>query len=126
MGAGGGREARRGRRLGKGNWSGRVMERVVRMLWGWLSGCWGGNGDGKRWVSTAGSEVGEGNGSGSIMERDLRVGGGAFVGRCALGSVLLPDLQVKSVQGLRVIDASALRVMQFSSGPMASTYMLAE
>lgn len=58
--------------------------------------------------------------------RDSAGWAGHFVGGCAVGSVLRADLQVKSVQGLRVIDASALRVMPLSSGPMASTYMLAE
>lgn len=49
-----------------------------------------------------------------------------FVGGCAVGPVLRGDLTVKGVKGLRVIDASVFRSMPISSGPMASTYMLAE
>lgn len=49
-----------------------------------------------------------------------------FVAGCAVGSVLQPNLTVKGVSGLRVIDASVFRTMPASAGPMASTYMLAE
>lgn len=58
--------------------------------------------------------------------RDSAGWAGHFVGGCAVGSVLRPNLEVKGVRGLRVIDASALSVMPLSAGPMASTYMLAE
>ena len=49
-----------------------------------------------------------------------------FVGGCAVGSVLDGDFKVKGVEGLRVIDSSAIREMPISAGPMASTYMIAE
>ena len=49
-----------------------------------------------------------------------------FVGGCAVGRVVGDDLKVLRVKNLRIIDASVLRVLPASSGPMASVYMLAE
>lgn len=49
-----------------------------------------------------------------------------FVGGCAVGSVVDDTLKVKGVTGLRVIDASVLRRIPLSAGPMASVYMVAE
>lgn len=51
---------------------------------------------------------------------------GHFVGGCPVGSVLRSDLSVRKLKGLRVVDSSALSIIPLSSGPMASTYMLAE
>lgn len=51
---------------------------------------------------------------------------GHFVGGCAVGLVLRPDLRVRQVKGLRVVDASSLSSIPTSAGPMASVYMLAE
>lgn len=58
--------------------------------------------------------------------RESTISGYHFVGGCAVGSVLKPDLRVKRVQGLRVVDASVFRELPSSAGPMASVYMLAE
>ncbi len=51
---------------------------------------------------------------------------GHYVGGCAVGSVLHPDLTVRNVSHLRVVDASSLSVIPASAGPMSSIYMLAE
>lgn len=51
---------------------------------------------------------------------------GHFVGGCEIGTVVRPNLKVKKVRGLRVVDSSVLRSIPTSSGPMASVYMLAE
>lgn len=49
-----------------------------------------------------------------------------FVGGCPVGAVLRPNLKVLGVESLRVIDTSVFKSMPSSSGPMSSTYMLAE
>lgn len=51
---------------------------------------------------------------------------GHFVAGCRVGDVLHSDFRVRGVNGLRVIDASALSHIPTSSGPMASVYMIAE
>ncbi|KAI0558281.1 Glucose-methanol-choline oxidoreductase [Gracilaria domingensis] len=52
--------------------------------------------------------------------------GAHIVGGCAVGDVLTGELKVKGVNGLRVVDASAIPQMPRSAGPAASVYMLAE
>lgn len=52
--------------------------------------------------------------------------GDHFVGGCSVGKVLERNLTVRGIAGLRVIDASALKTIPTSSGPLASVYMLAE
>lgn len=52
--------------------------------------------------------------------------GAHFVGGCPVGDVLTGDLKVKGTVGLRVIDASAIRNMPVSAGPVSSVYMIAE
>ncbi|KAI0558282.1 Glucose-methanol-choline oxidoreductase [Gracilaria domingensis] len=52
--------------------------------------------------------------------------GAHFVGGCPIGDVLAGDFSVKGTSDLRVIDASSIRTMPVSAGPMASVYMLAE
>eukprot|EP00178_Gracilaria_changii_P017291 TRINITY_DN4942_c0_g1_i1.p1 TRINITY_DN4942_c0_g1~~TRINITY_DN4942_c0_g1_i1.p1 ORF type:complete len:534 (-),score=61.63 TRINITY_DN4942_c0_g1_i1:219-1820(-) len=52
--------------------------------------------------------------------------GAHIVGGCAVGEVLTGELRVRGVDGLRVIDASAIPRMPHSAGPAASVYMLAE
>lgn len=49
-----------------------------------------------------------------------------FVGGCAVGRVVDARLKVRGVSGLRVVDASVIRRMPTSAGPMATTYMIAE
>ena len=49
-----------------------------------------------------------------------------FVGGCAVGSVLNGDFKVYGMEGLRVVDASVIREIPLSAGPLASTYMIAE
>ena len=49
-----------------------------------------------------------------------------FVGGCAAGQALAPDLTVRGIKGLRVVDASVIREIPMSAGPLASTYMIAE
>ena len=49
-----------------------------------------------------------------------------FVGGCAAGQALAPDLTVRGISGLRVVDASVIREIPISAGPLASTYMIAE
>lgn len=49
-----------------------------------------------------------------------------FVGGCPVGRVLDGRLKVRGVNGLRVVDASVIRRMPTSAGPMATTYMIAE
>lgn len=51
-----------------------------------------------------------------------------FVGGCAVDKVVNGSLQITGLMGarVRVVDASALRRMPVSAGPMATTYMLAE
>lgn len=64
-----------------------------------------------------------------ITERFIRneaEWGAHFVGGCPVGEVLTDKLQVKGVEGLKVIDASSLRNIPTSAGPMSSVYMLAE
>ncbi|CAN8074674.1 unnamed protein product [Agarophyton chilense] len=58
--------------------------------------------------------------------RSVAQWGAHFVGGCPIGSVLRGDFKVNGVSDLRVIDASAIRTMPVSAGPMASVYMLAE
>lgn len=60
------------------------------------------------------------------LVRNLTGHGLHFVGGCPVGSVLHPNLKVRGVEGLRVIDASSLSEMTRSAGPFASVYMLAE
>jgi len=48
------------------------------------------------------------------------------VGGAAVGPVLTPSLGVRGVDGLRVIDASAIPSIPESSGLLATVYMLAE
>ncbi|KAI0558238.1 Glucose-methanol-choline oxidoreductase [Gracilaria domingensis] len=48
------------------------------------------------------------------------------VGACSVGSTLDGKLKVKGTSNLYVVDASSLRRMTTSAGPMASVYMLAE
>lgn len=48
------------------------------------------------------------------------------VGGCGVGQVLNRNLMVKGTMGLYVVDASSLRRMTSSAGPMASVYALAE
>lgn len=49
-----------------------------------------------------------------------------FVGGCRVDDVVKRNLVVKGVRKLRVIDASVLKRMPTSSGPLASVYMIAE
>lgn len=58
--------------------------------------------------------------------RETAVHGYHFVGGCAVDAVLERNLKVRGVEGLRVIDSSALKTMPISAGPLASTYMVAE
>lgn len=51
---------------------------------------------------------------------------GHYVGAAPVGTVLRPDLTVRGVHNLRVVDASAISDIPTSAGPMASVYMLAE
>lgn len=51
---------------------------------------------------------------------------GHMVGGCPVGSVLDGNLKVLNTEGLRVIDASSLRAMPLSAGPVSSIEMLAE
>lgn len=48
------------------------------------------------------------------------------VGACSVGKVLDRRLRVKGTSNLSVVDASSLRKMTTSAGPMASVYVLAE
>lgn len=52
--------------------------------------------------------------------------GAHFVSACPVGEVLTERLEVRGVNGLRVIDSSSLREMPISAGPLASVVMLAE
>lgn len=49
-----------------------------------------------------------------------------FVGGCPVGSVVSGRLLVKGVRALRVVDASVIKKMPDSSGPISSVYMIAE
>lgn len=49
-----------------------------------------------------------------------------FVGGCSVGSVVRSDLRVRGVYGLRVVDASVLRHISTSAGPLSTTYIVAE
>lgn len=67
--------------------------------------------------------------SGGVNETFLRsttAFGFHFVGGCAVGKVLERNLKVRGIEGVRVIDSSAFKTIPTSSGPLASTYMLAE
>lgn len=66
---------------------------------------------------------------GEITEEWVRrtaVWNGHFVGGCPVGDVLRGDLTVRKMRQLRVVDASSLRRMPLSAGPMGSVYMIAE
>jgi len=58
--------------------------------------------------------------------RATAISGLHYVGTAAVGRVLDGDLGVKGVDGLYVVDASAIPSMPRSAGPMSSVYMLAE
>eukprot|EP00178_Gracilaria_changii_P023780 TRINITY_DN71866_c0_g1_i1.p1 TRINITY_DN71866_c0_g1~~TRINITY_DN71866_c0_g1_i1.p1 ORF type:complete len:544 (-),score=74.31 TRINITY_DN71866_c0_g1_i1:308-1939(-) len=58
--------------------------------------------------------------------RSVAQWGAHFVGGCPVGDVLTGEFKVKGVSDLRVIDASSIRTMPVSAGPMASVYMLSE
>jgi len=60
------------------------------------------------------------------LVRATSMSGLHYVGGAAVGQVLDGDLRVKGVDGLYVIDASAIPSMPRSAGPMSSVYMLAE
>jgi choline dehydrogenase len=49
-----------------------------------------------------------------------------FVGSCGIGRVLDSDLKVIGFDNLKVVDASAIPDMPENSGPVGTTYMLAE
>lgn len=49
-----------------------------------------------------------------------------YVGGCAVGSVVRSDLRVRGVYGLRIVDASVLRHIPTSAGPLSTTYVVAE
>jgi choline dehydrogenase-like flavoprotein len=62
-----------------------------------------------------------------IMQvREQAVNSWHFVGSCGIGRVLDSDLRVIGFDNLKVVDASAIPDMPENSGPVGTTYMLAE
>lgn len=61
-----------------------------------------------------------------VQVRKSTSNGNHFVGACALGTVLDPEMKVIGFSNLRVVDASAIPDMPPWSGPAGSVYMLAE
>lgn len=58
--------------------------------------------------------------------RSIANTGGHLVSGCPVGNVLTGELKVKGANKLRVIDASSLRALPVSSGPLSAVLMLAE
>ena len=54
------------------------------------------------------------------------VGSGQTVGSCGIGRVVDQELKVKGFSNLRVVDPSVISDMTENSGPLGTTYMLAE
>lgn len=65
----------------------------------------------------------------AALGQSLRAGsfnGYHFVGGCGVGRVVDRNLCVIGINGIRVIDASAIPTMPINAGPMSSVYMIAE